>query len=102
MSNGCATSEITEYYNTTITNATSTITYGQWWVPFPKPTIYNYYYPRGAVEIFEDLLRIAKELDRELGLPDCEKSSEWVDELRKKVRTWEIRRLDSRLKGASR
>lgn len=55
--------------------------------------------PKTALDLFEELIRIAKQLDAALGLPDCEDEHKtaWMAELRRQVREHEAAKIDKRL-----
>lgn len=54
-----------------------------------------------ALEKFEELMKVAKELDALLGLPDCEdpEKTGWLEEVRERVREHERAKVDERLGG---
>jgi hypothetical protein len=54
---------------------------------------------RSPLDIFDELVRLAGELDRALGLADCEDPSKakWLDRVREQVRKHERKRIDQRL-----
>jgi len=56
--------------------------------------------PRTPLEIFENLVEVAKELDTALGLADCEdpKKGEWLEKIREIVKQHEIEKIEERLK----
>ena len=53
-----------------------------------------------ALDLLEQLMALAKKLDKVLGLPDCEdpEKTEWIKEVRERVRKHEIEKIDKRLK----
>jgi len=55
--------------------------------------------PKTPLDIFEELVAKAKELDDALGLADCEdpKKMAWLDKVRKTVKDHELKKIEDRL-----
>ena len=57
------------------------------------------YETKTALDLFEELVAKAKELDEALGLADCEdpRKGKWLEKVREVVREHEIKKIEDRL-----
>lgn len=76
------------------------------WSNWTIDTVTNTVSPpkKAPLDLFEELVEVAKRLDQALGLADCEDPSkmEWLEKVKKQVKDHEVNKIENRLSKCSR